>query len=49
MEKKDETRSREANAAIEGLDDAPLGNKIIMVQHSGKPEKAHIQNSKKTK
>merc|ERR1712226_1116277 len=48
MEKDDETRSRgfgfvefdtmdEAEAAISGLNETPLGRRHIMVQHAGKP------------
>ena len=48
MEKDDETKSRgfgfvtfdtlpEAEAAIQGLNETPLGHRHIMVQHSGKP------------
>ena len=48
MEKDDPTRSRgfgfvefetsdEAEAAISGLNETPLGHRHIMVQHAGKP------------
>ena len=48
MEREDETRSRgfgfvefdtldEATAAIEALNETPLGHRNIMVQHAGKP------------
>lgn len=48
MEKEDTSRSRgfgfiefdtldEAKAAIEGLNETPLGHRNIMVQHAGKP------------
>lgn len=48
MEKEDNTRSRgfgfiefdtldEATAAIDGLNETPLGHRQIMVQHAGKP------------